>query len=584
MTANSRVVPEGIPLNFTAQSKNAPTVSQIINGTRCSPLTISEFEGFLKYSEHSVENLQFTVWYRSYCERFFALPQDVQAISPPPPERYRPYGGPNSMHASSMRTSSIVEKDKSWWKRLTLKPSSNTYDDEKEEGKGTGDWDADQGFVVEMEPTALVGHDPLVKLTQPVEGAKPVGSGNEAVTDTNKVAEVVDFGEAIHPRSLGPHVSVSPFPSRPNSVVKNGSPMLSSAPATPQIPDGRLPFNASIRPGLVRGDSHTSIASEADSDFPDRVTTRLTNLRFANLSLTQSRASKKSLEGAPLPFADEISLILTTFILPGSSRELNINARLRKHIIKLLIPVDSSGNRLPPRTTHPDVFKEAQESAYEMMENSLPKYLVYAKGNTNAPKTLFWWGIGMLDFLIGVMMALVILFRVHSRWWRIFSFLFIQFGTMQMYSASRYFCSQVHGRTSRQLYPWELTGMLEDDKQSLVSSGSAATFANAAQPATTNSTSLKASVASSLPFMFDEKAIASAGVRSKSKVTKKPWYGTWRTNDGSRVAVFGPERVVEDEYIKDIHNKQIKEILIVGAVVTFLLEVMFVALPQQHIY
>lgn len=66
------------------------------------------------------------------------------------------------------------------------------------------------------------------------------------------------------------------------------------------------------------------------------------------------------------------------------------------------------------------------------------------------------YGVGTTDFLIGLMIALVIMFRVRSRWWRIWSCVFIDFGVMQSYSAGRYFCSQVHGRNSRQLYPYAL--------------------------------------------------------------------------------------------------------------------------------
>lgn len=60
--------------------------------------------------------------------------------------------------------------------------------------------------------------------------------------------------------------------------------------------------------------------------------------------------------------------------------------------------------------------------------------------------------------------------------------------------------------------------------------------------------------------------------------------GAWRKEgkDGEVLKIFGPEKVVEDEYIIYLHNKQIKEILIVGAVVTLLLEIIIVAIPEMH--
>lgn len=37
---------------------------------------------YLRYIEHSAENLQFYLWYRSYCERFEKLPASEKALSP----------------------------------------------------------------------------------------------------------------------------------------------------------------------------------------------------------------------------------------------------------------------------------------------------------------------------------------------------------------------------------------------------------------------------------------------------------------------------------------------------------------------
>lgn len=41
---------------------------------------------------------------------------------------------------------------------------------------------------------------------------------------------------------------------------------------------------------------------------------------------------------------------------------------------------------------------------------------------------IFWTGVGVIDMGIGIMFAMIILYFAHSRWWRIFSFLFFQFG------------------------------------------------------------------------------------------------------------------------------------------------------------
>lgn len=37
---------------------------------------------YLKYVEHSAENLQFYLWYRDYCSRFDNLPESERSLSP----------------------------------------------------------------------------------------------------------------------------------------------------------------------------------------------------------------------------------------------------------------------------------------------------------------------------------------------------------------------------------------------------------------------------------------------------------------------------------------------------------------------
>ena len=123
-------------------------------------------------------------------------------------------------------------------------------------------------------------------------------------------------------------------------------------------------------------------------------------LRFAGLAPLMSIGSRKELPAdTPLPFLEEIQLIKTTFFLPGATKELNIDARLRRHILKSLQPVDEvTGEKLPPVTTHPDVFKEAAEHVYNLMERSLPHYLQWAKGNTNTPSELHSSALMHLSF------------------------------------------------------------------------------------------------------------------------------------------------------------------------------------------
>ncbi|KAL8290624.1 hypothetical protein RQP46_002882 [Phenoliferia psychrophenolica] len=518
------------PATPNPEQARGVTVEEIVSGTRCSPFTLKEFEGFLIHEEHSVENLQFIVWYRSYCERFKALAPEYQALSDPPMDRYTQYNTP----AGSIRTASSMKgKDDTWWQKLITRRFSASIPPPDEEaaidGLGFGDFGME-----ERKKNGGAGDDDRQSLRS--EGGAP---------DSPTFVDAAEFPDA------GKGKAAPAF----NRVMSN-----------------------------IGSDT-----SSLNSENLDRKSKKFPSLRFANLAPLVSRKSRDLPEDTPLPFLDEIKLITTTFILPGASKELNIDARLRRHILKSLEPTLENGTKGPPATTHPDVFKEAADHTYTLMERSLPHYMQWAKGNINTPKMLFWYGVGTIDFGIGVMLAMLIMYRAHSRWWRIFSFLFIQFGTMQAYSASRYFCSQVHGRTARQLYPWELTTEIESTKTSAPAfvTGDGKKDAAAKQ---------KSDLQASLPFLFDDVDLANGSETegstkstaaltstppSKASLFRSKYLGAWRKKDGKRVPIFGPERVIEDPYIKEIHNKQIKEILIVGAVVALLFEIMVVALPEQ---
>ncbi|KAI5479337.1 hypothetical protein MNV49_003856 [Pseudohyphozyma bogoriensis] len=519
------------------------TVEEIVSGTRCSPLTLKEFEGFLIHEEHSVENLQFVVWYRSYCQRFAALAPEYQALAEPP-ERFSAFDTP------SVRTDpSINEKDDAWWLRLLRRRSTA--------GRTNSVWSRDS------------------------KDKEPEGEGiGLGLTEAEKVKEREQDGDNISLRS----------------AAAPDSPRFSESTTFPSSSNG-----GRSNPSLLRVDSTMTGSDSASMMTSNTDKKKKLGLRFAGLSPLKSIGSRKELpEDTPLPFLDEVQLILTTFILPGSSKELNITAKLRKHVLKSLQPVDEDGNKGPPITTHPDVFKEVADHTYNMMERSLPHYLQWAKGNTNTPKMLFWTAVGITDFMIGIMQALLIMFYVRKRGWRIFSCIFIDFGVMQAYSASRYFCSQVHGRTARQLYPWELTAELSTDD--LLANPAAPAFVtvdmknkdrNALQ-----TDKVKADLAATMPFLFEDEPVpmgnpfeTNSEQGEKKEEDQKPskkgavfrsrFFASLRKKNGDKIPVFGPERVVEDPYIKELHDKQMKEILIVGFVVMLCCEAVIMSIPEQ---
>ncbi|WVF67127.1 hypothetical protein IAT40_001872 [Kwoniella sp. CBS 6097] len=166
-------------------------------------------------------------------------------------------------------------------------------------------------------------------------------------------------------------------------------------------------------------------------------------------------------EPADQPMREEAQRAFATFLRKGGSRELGISDEMRQ-FTKLCLA----------RSTAPEVFSPLYEEIYHVVETqSLPHFLQHAKSNINRPKQLFWYMVGFADFSFGVLiyLLLTLLLPTHPfgiRAYRLFSTIFVTFGIMQAYSAYRGFCSQVWGRSHRQVRPWEMDDL--DDEETVV--------------------------------------------------------------------------------------------------------------------
>ncbi|EIW66607.1 hypothetical protein M231_01473 [Tremella mesenterica] len=166
------------------------------------------------------------------------------------------------------------------------------------------------------------------------------------------------------------------------------------------------------------------------------------------------------------PMREEAQRAFATFLRPGGSRELGIADELRLFAQECLT-----------RSTAPEVFLPIYEEVYQVVERqSLPHFLSYARTNINRPKRIFWFTVGTIDLSIGLLIYLLLtllLPRHHFalRAIRLPSVIFVAFGCMQLYSSRRGFCTQVWGRSSRQVRPWELDDVEHDNEATLYSTG-----------------------------------------------------------------------------------------------------------------
>lgn len=157
------------------------------------------------------------------------------------------------------------------------------------------------------------------------------------------------------------------------------------------------------------------------------------------------------------PLRDQALRAFATFLKKGGSKELSISDELREYVRTCL-----------EVSTAPESFLPVLEEIYHILESQcLPRFLETVKANINRPKQLFWYFAGIVDLLIGLTIFLLLTFLLPPRpfglrTYRLFSTIFVSFGIMQVYSAYRGFCSQVWRRSSRQVWPWELDE-LEDE-------------------------------------------------------------------------------------------------------------------------
>ncbi len=90
-------------------------------------------------------------------------------------------------------------------------------------------------------------------------------------------------------------------------------------------------------------------------------------------------------------------------------------------------------------------FLPAYEEAYDALSSvSLPHFLTLASENINLPKKLYWYTIGIVNILFGLLIAVLLIMLVPGnggshvggkRAWRLFAVPLSGLGGMQLYSA-----------------------------------------------------------------------------------------------------------------------------------------------------
>ncbi|KAF8602587.1 hypothetical protein BDV93DRAFT_523956 [Ceratobasidium sp. AG-I] len=299
------------------------------------------------------------------------------------------------------------------------------------------------------------------------------------------------------------------------------------------------------------------------------------------------------------PFRAETLSIVATFLRQNAKKELTLDADVRDEVLRGL-----------ERSTHPDVFMPAYSRIYDLVDaSSVPNFVSTAAANINLPKQIYWYSIGITVTLISWIIALCTIYFIPDvprsrRCIRLASVPFAVLGSMQIYSAWRGFCSQVFGRSARQLHAWELVDPAEAgvafelttppiapiakppplhaimELAATTSRGDVAPFLNGSAEILPSSSSFAPgpSTLSSMPSStWDDPESNGPKIAISENVPRRSQRAGYR-----KPAVYGPEKVVDDARVRAYHQGLIRDMLWAGFCWGFLWTVLVVGVPGRR--
>ncbi|QRW02332.1 regulator of G protein signaling domain protein [Ceratobasidium sp. AG-Ba] len=339
-------------------------------------------------------------------------------------------------------------------------------------------------------------------------------------------------------------------------------------------------------------DHHSPTPGRYRGESASPSTTTTADWGFSPTSSSWSQWSPLPPTPVPLrnqPFRTETLHIVATFLRPHAKKELSLDADVRDELLREL-----------EKTTHPDVFTPAYTRIYDLVDtSSVPHFVNTVASNINLPKQIYWYSIGTTFTLLSWLIALFTIYFIpdsprSKRYIRLVSVPFAVLGCMQIYSAWRGFCSQVFGRSARQLHTWELVDPAD--------AGVSFELPNIASPSTTYpppptpphaiaelaAKTNKRDVApfldlapSSSPFSPSETwedSVSGPRIAISSQMpARRPVRAAYR-----RPPVYGPEKVVDDTRVRAYHYAILRDMLWVGFLWGIGWTVLVVGVPGRH--
>jgi hypothetical protein len=146
------------------------------------------------------------------------------------------------------------------------------------------------------------------------------------------------------------------------------------------------------------------------------------------------------------PFRNEISQIITHYLLPNSPRELNLSHKARANLLHAL-----------HRTTHPSAFSSIEElTLVSLRHHAHPNFIRWSLCNGNKPRVVLLRGFAVTWILLFITANILLILSSKTRWVRIAVAPVLWVGSVNLIASAKGLCVLLHRLHTREIHPWEL--------------------------------------------------------------------------------------------------------------------------------
>lgn len=154
------------------------------------------------------------------------------------------------------------------------------------------------------------------------------------------------------------------------------------------------------------------------------------------------------------PFREEINRIISTYIMDGSPRQLNLSAWEQKAAVQAL-----------SYTTHPTALRLLINTVETSLRRQAhPNFVRWSICNGNPARVFFARALGVSLILIGIVAGILLTLGGASRGYRAITAVAFVLGISTLVAAYKGMCVVLHGMHHRHVRPWEL--FVREDNES----------------------------------------------------------------------------------------------------------------------